>query len=289
MFDFCCLLIVNFSLNLFCLFLVIRANTPAADPFNIFEHFGFGGFGGGGRQEDPRTPNVEIPVRITLKDLYLGRMLDVEYLRQVLCVEASSCEKKSQDCQGPGIKVRMQQLAPGFVQQVQVSDPSCVARGKAWKSPCKACPKGMTEEEEIQLTLDILPGMKDGDQIKFDQVADEAVGHIPGDLVFIIQQAPDTDFRREGDDLHMNMVITLHESLVGFKKSFKHLDGHQVVVDKSDVTYCSEVVKMVGEGMPKKGGKKVFGDLYITLLIDFPRRFSEQQKKLISQAMAMGA
>lgn len=102
-----------------------RANTPQADPFSIFEHFGFGGMGGGGfgrqQQEEQRTPNVEIPVRVTLRQLYLGELLDVEYIRQVVCVEASSCEKKNQECQGPGVKVRMQQLAPGFVQQIQVS------------------------------------------------------------------------------------------------------------------------------------------------------------------------
>lgn len=246
--------------------------------------------GGHFRQEDPRTPNVEIPVRVTLRDLYIGEMLDVEYSRQVLCVEASSCEKKSQDCQGPGVKVRVQQLAPGFVQQVQVNDPSCVARGKAWKSPCKACPKGMTEEEEIQLTLDIQAGMRDGDRIKFDQVADEAVGHIPGDLIFIIKQAPDALFHREGDDLHMTMVINLHQALVGFEKSFIHLDGREVKLNKQDVTYCGEVVRMSGQGMPKKGsGRKSFGDLFITLQIDFPRSFNERQKKLIDEALTMGA
>lgn len=101
-----------------------RENTPHADPFNIFEQFGFGGFGGfggGGRRQEMRTPNVVIPLSVTLKQLYLGDLLDVEYIRQVLCVEANSCQKNNQECQGPGIKVRMQQLAPGFVQQVQVS------------------------------------------------------------------------------------------------------------------------------------------------------------------------
>lgn len=101
-----------------------RENTPQADPFNIFEQFGFGGFGGGfggRRQQELRTPNVNIPLSVTLRQLYLGELLDVEYVRQVLCVEASSCQKNNQECQGPGIKLRMQQLAPGFVQQVQVS------------------------------------------------------------------------------------------------------------------------------------------------------------------------
>lgn len=98
-----------------------RENMPEQDPFSIFEAFGFGGMGGRRRQQEQRTPNVDLPVRVSLRQLYLGAILDVEYIRQVVCVEASSCEKKAQDCQAPGIKIRMQQLAPGFVQQVQVS------------------------------------------------------------------------------------------------------------------------------------------------------------------------
>lgn len=267
-----------------------RANQPAADPFNIFEHFGFGGFGGGRQHpEEQRTPNVEIPIRVTLKQLYLGELLDVEYTRQVVCVEASSCEKKNQDCQGPGVKLRVQQLAPGFVQQIQVSDPSCVARGKAWKSPCKACPKGMTEEEEIQLTVDIQPGMRDGDKIKFDQVADEAVGHTPGDLIFVIRQISDPSFIREGDDLRTTIVITLEESLVGFEKVINHVDGHRVKVSKEDISVCGDVVKIVGEGMPKHGSKNNRGDLYVDLSIEFPKKFTIQQKNLIRQALSMSA
>lgn len=259
-----------------------RGQQQATDPFSIFEHFGFGGQR---QREEQRTPNVEIPVRVSLRQLYLGELLDVSYARQVLCTEAASCQKNSQYCQGPGVAIRTQQLAPGFVQQVQVHDPSCVARGKSWKSPCKACPKGMTEEEEIQLTVDIKPGMLDGEQIRFEQVADEAVGHIPGDLVFVLRQAPDAQFTREGDNLRMAFSITLLESLVGFRRTFQHLDGHDVVVDKQDVTYCQEVFVVSGEGMPRKGNKKVRGDLFVTLFIEFPRSFSSQQKDAIRRAI----
>mmetsp|Transcript_632 Transcript_632/g.1122 ORF Transcript_632/g.1122 Transcript_632/m.1122 type:complete len:360 (+) Transcript_632:122-1201(+) len=261
-----------------------RGNHPAADPFSIFEHFGFGGMGGQRRQQEQRTADVKIPVRVSLRQLYLGEVLDVNYIRQVVCVEANSCQRNSKDCQGPGVKIRMQQLAPGFVQQVQVSDPSCVAKGKAWKSPCKACPNGMTEEEEIQLTLDIQAGMKAGDTIKFDQVADEAVGHIPGDLIFEIQQVSDPLFNRQGDDLHMNFDISLLESLVGFSRSIDHLDGHKVPINKQDVSYCSEVMRIRGEGMPKKNGRGK-GDLFVTLNIHFPQKFTDAQKDLIKQAL----
>jgi DnaJ-class molecular chaperone len=154
-----------------------RGNQPEAhDPFSIFEAFGFGGMGGRRQQQEQRTPNVEIPVRVTLQQLYKGEILDVNYARQVLCVEASSCTKTNNNCQGPGIAMKTQQLAPGFVQQVQVHDSSCISRGKSWRPNCKACPNGPTEEEEIQLTLDVQKGFKDNDKITFEQVADEAPG-----------------------------------------------------------------------------------------------------------------
>lgn len=263
-----------------------QANQPAHDPFDIFSAFGFGGMGGRRRsEEEPRTADVRIPVRVSLRQLYKGEVLDVQYSRQVVCPEASQCTQKSSSCQGPGVSMRTQQLAPGFVQQVQVHDSSCIARGKAWKPGCKACPKGMTEEEEIELTLDVQAGMADGSEVKYDNVADEAPGHIAGDLIFVITQIPDNLFRRKGDDLEMTMQISLLDSLVGFETTFPHLDGHEVKVVKETVTYCSEVYKVIGQGMPRKGSKKGFGDLYITLTIKFPDQFTPKQKTEIRKAL----
>jgi hypothetical protein len=105
---------------MYCLSNLCRSNQPAHDPFSIFEAFGFGGMGGRGREEEPRTSNIEIPLRVSLRQLYVGDVLDTRYSRQVLCVEHTSCTKACKDCQGPGVKMRHQQLAPGFVQQVQV-------------------------------------------------------------------------------------------------------------------------------------------------------------------------
>jgi DnaJ-class molecular chaperone len=261
-----------------------RGNQPQHDPFNIFEQFGFGGFGGRRQQEEARTPNVEIPVRVSLAQLYKGEVLDVNYARQVLCVEAASCQRNDKECTGPGVKMRVQQLAPGFVQQVQVHDSSCVARGKALKMPCKACPNGMTEEEEIQLTLDVQAGMATGDSIRFEQIADEKVGHIAGDVVFKISQVSHPHFTRDGDDLKVQLDITLLDSLVGFYRTFEHLDGHDVIIEKTDVSYCSEIVKVKGEGMPKKG-RNTYGDMYVTLNIMFPEGFTKEQKELLKKAL----
>ena len=126
--------------------------------------------------------------------------------------------------------------------------------------------------------------MADGDTLKFDQLADEAAGHIPGDLIFKIRQPQHEFFIRDGDNLKMTLNILLIDSLIGFKKDFEHVDGHRVNISKDSVSYCSEIVVIKGEGMPTKRNKNIRGDLLVTLSINFPDAFSENQKKLIERA-----
>src|SRR5690606_23470757 len=110
--------------------------------------------------------------------------------------------------------------------QIQQRDDNCVARGKCWKQKCKACPNGMTETEEIQLTVDVQRGMRTGDYIRFEEVADEMPGHLAGDLVFVIVETEDPVFRRDGHDLHVTHTISLVDALTGFETTISHLDGH---------------------------------------------------------------
>lgn len=185
---------------------------------DIFSHFGFNFGGGNRRQREQSTPNVDVPLRVTMKQLYLGDTIEVEYVRQVLCVNWQECMRNNQECQGPGVKVRMQQIAPGFVQQVQQRDERCVAHGKMWRSNCRECPNGQTQSEKIDLTIDVNKGMYPGEPITFEGVADEKPGMTAGDLNFIIVQEKDEHYHRDGDHLYVTMEIPLVDALVSLKK-----------------------------------------------------------------------
>ena len=56
---------------------------------------------------------------------------------------------------------------------------------------------------------------------------------IQGDVIFVIKQTAHAVFRRVGDNLYMNLDISLEEALLGFSKTIKHMDGHDVEI-KSD-------------------------------------------------------
>lgn len=250
---------------------------------DIFSHFGFGGFGQR-RQREQSTPNVDIPLRVTLKQLYLGEIIEVEYVRQTLCVNWQECMKNNKECQGPGLKVRMQQLAPGFVQQVQQRDERCVAQGKMWRSNCRDCPS-QTQAEKIELTIDLNKGMYPNEVISFEGVADETPGMSAGDLNFIIEQEQHEIFHRDGDHLYVTMEIPLVDALTGFKHEFTHLDGHKFTVNVDDVTECDHVKRVNGKGMPRRRGGG-YGDLYITFDVEFPDKLTAQQKKAIRKLLA---
>lgn len=254
---------------------------------DIFSHFGFGGGGGGGRrQREQTTPNVDIPLRVSLKQLYLGDTIEVEYVRQVLCVNWQECTRNNQECQGPGIKVKMQQIAPGFVQQVQQRDDRCISRGKMWRSNCRECPNGQTQSEKIDLTIDIQKGAYPNEPINFEGVADEKPGITSGDLNFIITQMDHDYFHRDGDHLYVTMEIPLVDALTGFSHEFTHLDGHKFTINVDGVTECDHVMRAPGKGMPRRtGGRGGFGDLFVTFEVDFPDTLTDAQKKAIRQIL----
>lgn len=253
------------------------------DPFGGMFGGMFGGFGHQ-RDEEKRTPDMEMPMSVSLSDLYLGKVFDIGYHRQVVCINWQDCQKRSPDCSGPGTRTKTQRLGPGFIQQMQQHDPSCVAKGKAWRNNCKACPEGPTQADRVSLTVDVTRGMRDGDQITFSEVADEQMDHLAGNLVLTIRAEPHPYLIRAGDDLRYTLVISLKEALVGFEKVVKQLDGRDVTIKKGSVTACEDIFMVKGEGMPRKSGRG-FGDMYVDFKIQYPKSLTAKQKDQISKAL----
>lgn len=100
----------------------------------------------------------------------------------------------------------------------------------------------------------------------------------PGHLIFVIQELPHPDFKREKNDLHTVLDVSLKEALLGFEKEIKHLDGHSIAVKKNSVVQPGDVIKVRGEGMPVHQSSER-GDLFVKLNIVFPGKLTEKQKE----------
>ena len=98
-------------------------------------------------------------------------------------------------------------------------------------------------------------------------------GMPPGDVVFILKMQRHSSFERSGNDLLINVNITLSEALFGFSRILiTHLDGRGIKVSspRGKVVKPRDTIILRGEGMPVYRQKDQKGDLYIVFNIDFP-------------------
>jgi len=241
-----------------------------------------------GRSSDeiPKGNPIRIKLQVTLEDLYNGKVLKVLQKRQELCsycrgtgAENADDVSTCPDCNGSGVKVVTQKLGPGFVQRMQTTCDRCGGKGRIVTSTCTHCHGTKVETAEQMITIDIEKGMPEGHEIISYSDADEKPGEEPGDLIFKISVAPHKRFERKGNDLFLNMTISLLQSLVGFSKTFKHLDGHEVTVARDVVTKPGQQISINGEGMPHHGFSTQKGDLYVTFIVQFPTSLTEEQKE----------
>ena len=79
-------------------------------------------------------------------------------------------------------------------------------------------------------------GMPAGYKIKFNGGWEEFPGTESGDLIFRLQTQTHPLFRRDGNDLHTTLEISLVEALTEFKKEIVHLDGHTVMISRANLT-----------------------------------------------------
>jgi DnaJ-class molecular chaperone len=136
---------------------------------------------------------------------------------------------------------------------------------------------------DTHLTAVVEKGMTDGTEIKFERMNQESPGKIPGDVILVVQQKPHESLKRQGNDLHIKMPISLKESLLGFSKQLTHLDGHKVLVQGKGVTRPLEVKKIKNEGMPFHTVPSQQGELHVTVEVLYPAKLTKKQQKAITK------
>jgi DnaJ family protein A protein 2 len=255
------------------------------NPEDIFSMF----FGGGGRGGRPRGPpkgeDVVHKIKVTLENLCLGRTIKLSINRQRVKypdgMTAETAVSECGTCRGRGVVMKTQQIGPGMIQQMQVHCPTCKGQGKSYKKGVK-----IVKEKKI-LEVYVEKGMKHMQKITFAGEADEAPGVLPGDVVFVVEQAPHETFQRKGADLVMEKNISLKEALCGFSFAQKHPDG-RVLVIKSEP---GEIIKpnsfkMISDGgMPQHKRPFSKGRLFILFRVDFPDKLTAPQVTALSASL----
>ncbi|MXP44389.1 DnaJ C-terminal domain-containing protein [Allopontixanthobacter sediminis] len=117
-------------------------------------------------------------------------------------------------------------------------------------------------------TIDLkLPaGVEDGTQMRLKGKGQAGAGG-GGDGLVTISVEPHAFFRREGDNVRLELPITLDEAVNGAKVKVPTVDG-AVMLTVSPGSSSGKVLRLKGKGFSTKAGSR--GDQLVTLEIDLP-------------------
>ena len=226
-------------------------------------------------QERQRGDDFAMELQVTLVELYGGASKSLTIKRRAVCKGCKHAHardtprcRRCGDCPNELRRVNVQ-IAPGFVmpqmQEVR-SDEKC-------------------EDRATTIDAEIVAGMKEGDELVFARMSEQRPGAIPGDVRLRLKLERDRGssrgFERKGDDLHTELHVPLKAALLGFATSLIHLDGHLVRVSADGVTQPMQVLKVRGEGMPRRGAEPPRnGTLHVKVVVDLPERLTPELEKL---------
>jgi molecular chaperone DnaJ len=270
------------------------------DMNDIFSQFGdifgdiFGGGGAGfggptGRSSRSRTASrkgsdLRYLTEIELVDVIQGKEQQIEFETDANCDDCngSGASKGSSAvtckvCGGSGQVVRQQ----GFFTMATTCH-QCQGAGEVIEKPCVTCRGQGRQRVKRKIKVSIPAGVDNGTRLR---VANEGEGGYRGgsngDLFVEIRVKDHDVFEREGDHLFANLDVSYLQFLLGGELVTEGLDG-DIDVEVPRGSKPGDRLKISGRGLPSLRGSRR-GDLYYTLNVEFPKKLSEDEEKIIRQ------
>lgn len=132
-----------------------------------------------------------------------------------------------------------------------------------------------------KLRVKIKPGAYEGLKLKVKGKGQPGKSGKPGDLYLTVHVQPHNIFKRQGDDLYMDLPVDVFTLMLGGKVQVITLSG-PVNITLPEGTQNGKQLRLRGKGMPVYD-KTSHGDLYITIKAQLPTWLNAEQKELLKK------
>lgn len=259
---------------------------------DIFSDF----FGGGmsGMNERPqarRGRDISTEMQISFADSIFGtnRKILITKTSQCLTCNGSGAKTGSKietckHCNGQGKIRESKRTIFGNITNTKICE-ICLGSGEVPRELCEKCKgKGVLRREE-EVAIVIPAGIRDGEMVRMASYGEAVSKGTTGDLYIKINVASHPVFKREGNDLVINLNLKLSDALLGIKYPIQTLDGEIEVTIPEGVT-INEILRVRGKGVPMSKNRR--GDLLIKLNIKLPSRLSRKSREIIEELKKEG-
>lgn len=184
---------------------------------------------------------------VSLEDMYRGKSYEVSVIDREICENIEICS----ECDGLKIK--------HTVLSMMGQCDGCDGLGYVCNPGCKLCEGTTIIEKERKFEVNLEPGFENNTSVNLNNHK----------IVFVLKKHP--RLKRKGKFLTMEHNVSIYDVMYGFEIRYKHLDGkcyslRSNLDEKIKTTYT---VKNMGMRI-KKSDKIVYGDLIISIMIDYP-------------------
>ncbi|MHB8693849.1 MAG: molecular chaperone DnaJ [Solirubrobacteraceae bacterium] len=182
-------------------------------------------------------------------------------------------------CEGRGVESKSQGI-------FSISQPcsNCHGSGTIIEDPCPTCQGTGAQRGVKRLRVNIPAGVRDGSRIRLAGKGDAPTtpgGGEPGDLYVITRVSESPVFKRNGDNLEVEVPLTIPEAIQGAVIEVPTLNGSKRLrVPRG--TKHGTVQRLRGEGPPRLGGKGR-GDIHYRFVIDVPSSLSPEQTEAVDK------
>ncbi|MDE6451591.1 MAG: J domain-containing protein, partial [Odoribacter sp.] len=143
--------------------------------------------------------------------------------------------------------------------------------------------KQILEVNGKKIRITVPAGISNGQTIKLNGQGGPGMNGGPaGDLYITFVIADDPVYKRQGDNLYMNLEVDLYTAVLGGEVTVETLNG-KVKLKVKPETQNGSKVRLKGKGFPVYKQDGIFGDLFVTYEIKIPTHLTDKQKKLFQE------
>jgi molecular chaperone DnaJ len=245
----------------------------------------FGGAGGRGGTPGPeRGRDLETEVHISFDQAMEGAQIPVSVPLSAPCPTCRGTGAKPGTqptictrCQGRGVEAESQGL-------FSITQPcrQCGGTGTEIKDPCPTCDGSGRTRQVKRYRVNIPAGVREGSRVRLAGKGEAGPrGGAAGDLYVVTHVTDSPIFVRKGDNLEVEVPITIPEAIRGATIEVPTLAGTKRIRVPSG-TQHGTVQRLRNEGPPKLNGKGR-GDIHYRLSIEVPSELSKEQAEVVDE------